>query len=87
MNKEEKEILLSNLKTLKPFVKGTKNLTKLMGIDESTYYLWCQGRRTPKPVSLMKLAEELKISPVDLYTKKLVIETCFNFVEPENQII
>ena len=80
MKKEEVKILLENLKTLKPFFKNMKNLIDFMEIDESTYYLWCQGKRIPNPVSIMKLARKLQIDALDLYTKRLVITYKYEFI-------
>lgn len=87
LNEKEKEILLGNLNTLKPYVKSTKKLTEIMGINESTYFRWCQGNRAPTITSLINLAEELKINVADLFTKKLVIETCLKFVEYDSGVI
>lgn len=85
MSKEERAILLDNLIALRPLMMSNEKIIELLGLNSSTFYLWKQGRRLPRVASILKLAEYLNVEAIDLYTKKLVVDFTYYFVENTNE--
>ena len=79
LTREDVKLLVENLNKLKPIVKGENDLLESMGIDEETYDIWCRGRRIPNALSVIKLAKNLQMDVLDLYTKKLVVAYTYEF--------
>lgn len=79
IDENQKTIFLNNIKTLKRMYKTNAEFFNEIGIDESAFSLWVNGRRRPRFNTIYDICKKLGVDIYDMLNKKLKIKIVCEF--------
>lgn len=81
IDEKQRTIFLNNIKTLKRIYKTNTEFFNEIGIDESAFSLWVNGKRIPRFNTVYDICKKLGIDVYDMLNKKLKINIICEFEE------